>query len=424
MSILIKNGQVYKNNKFINNDLYVGDDNKIIIADDIDLEANEIIDATGLHIVPGLVDVHVHLREPGFEHKETIKTGSESGVKGGYTTLMCMPNTSPKIDSEETIKRVLDICKKDSLLNIIPYSCISIDSKGKEFVDYKAMSKYTFAYTDDGFGVQNDEFMEEAIKKIKEVDGILVVHSEDERELKPNGCIHDGYKAKELNVVGINSRSEYLQVARDLELVRKYDIQYHVCHVSTKETVDLIRQAKKEGLNVSCEVTPHHLLLDESDVKNHGNYKMNPPLRTKEDREALIEGIKDNTIEIIATDHAPHAKEENDCDLVKAPFGIVGLETSFGLLYTKLVKNKIISLEKLIDLMSYNPANIFQIDAGELDNFSKANIAIFNLKDNELISEKSLVSKSKNSPFIGEHMQAVNYMTIVNGKIVYRKRGF
>ena len=423
MKRLIKNGLVYKDGKFIQNDIFI-DSKQLYLAETIDLEADEVIDASGMHIIPGLVDVHVHLREPGFEYKETIKTGSESGVKGGYTTLMCMPNTNPKIDSEETMLRVLDIIKKDSLLKIVPYSCISIDSKGKEFVDYKTMSKYTFAFTDDGFGVQNDEFMEEAILKIKECNGLLVVHSEDEREIKPKASIHDGFKAKELNVVGINSASEYLQVERDLKLVRKHNIQYHVCHVSTKETVELIRQAKKEGLNVSCEVTPHHLLLDESDVINHGNYKMNPPLRTKEDREALIEGILDNTIEVIATDHAPHSKEEKDTDLTNAPFGIVGLETSFGLLYSKFVKTNIITLEKLVDLMSYNPANIFGLDAGEIQNFTNANIAIFNLKDNEKITENNLVSKSKNTPFINYHMQAINYMTIVDGEIVYRKKGF
>ncbi len=423
MTKLFKGGNVYYHGKFLVNDIYIDNEKKLFTAENIDLEADEVIDCSGLHIIPGLVDVHVHFREPGFEYKETIKSGSKAAAKGGYTTVMCMPNTNPKIDSKEIMEKLLEIIKKDSIINILPYACLTKDAKGQELVDFTTLSKYTFAFSDDGYGIQNETMMEEAMLKVKELNGIIAAHCEDESLILKGGVIHDGYKAKELNVVGISSASEYEQIKRDLNLVKKTNVQYHVCHISTKEGVDLIRQAKKDGLNVSCEVTPHHLLLSEEDVINHGNYKMNPPLRSKEDQKALIEGIKDKTIEVIATDHAPHSFEENNTDLNNAPFGIIGLETSFGLLYTKLVKTQIITLEELVDLMSYNPANIFGLEAGEIENFELANFAIFNLKENEKITEKSIESKSVNTPFINQHMNAVNMMCVVNGEIVYRKRG-
>ena len=292
-------------------------------------------------------------------------------------------------------------------------------------VNFDQITKHTLFFSDDGKGVQDAGLMLEAMHKVYEHNAMIAAHCEDESELKKGACVHDGILSEKYGLVGINSESEYKQIKRDIDLVRKSHCQYHVCHISTKEAVELIRAAKKEGLNVSAEVTPHHLLLCEHDVMSaDGNYKMNPPLRTKEDHKALIEGLQDGTIEIIATDHAPHSLEEKNLGLKDSLMGIVGLETSFGLLYKNLVKKNVITLEHLVKCMSSNVADIFGIDGGVIEQDELANLAIFDLSDQIKITDKYLVSKSKNTPFINEYLQGVNYMTIVNGLIKYRKKGF
>ncbi|MFI3284019.1 MAG: dihydroorotase [Erysipelotrichaceae bacterium] len=422
MTLLIKNGNVFYHNRFEELDVYIDEHKRLTLAQSIDIDADETIDASGLHIMPGFIDTHVHLREPGFEYKETIQTGTYAAAKGGYTTVFCMPNLKPVTDSVETYLAIQKQIKENACIQVYPYVAITKQQKGEQIVDIDAISKHSLFFSDDGKGVQDESLMLEAMSKAQAVNAMIVAHCEDESLLVKGGSVHDGLLVEKFNQVGISSASEYKQIERDLNLVAQTHVQYHVCHISTKEGVDLIRKAKQVGLNVSCEVTPHHLLLSEHDVVvDDGNYKMNPPLRTKEDQKALLEGILDGTIEIIATDHAPHAQEEKSQGLKASMMGIIGSELAFSLLYTKLVKTNQLSLEKLVQLMSDVPANIFGIDGGYIDQDEVANLCIINLKDQQKITEKSLASKSKNTPFIGEHVHGINYMTICNGKIVYRK---
>ena len=422
MTTLIKNGNVFFRNKFEETDIFIGNDKKLVIASNIDVDADEVIDATGLHIMPGLIDVHTHLREPGFEYKETIKSGTDAAIKGGYTTIFCMPNLNPVTDNVEKYQKLEEIIKRDSQINVIPYVSITKDQLGKDIVDVEALAEHTLFFSDDGKGVQSDDIMKQAMTKVAKVNGMIVAHCEDESLLSKGGSVHDGILVNKFNQVGISSASESKQVERDIQLAEETKVQYHVCHVSTIESIQAIKQGKLKGVNVSGEVTPHHLILNENDViSDDGNFKMNPPLRTKEDQQALINALKDQTIEIIATDHAPHSIEEKSRGLKDSPMGIIGLEFAFSLLYTKLVKTNIISLELLVKTMSYNPANIFGIEGGYIDQGEIANLCIYNLKDNEKITLENIVSKSKNTPFLNQYVSAVNYMTIMNGKIIYRK---
>ncbi len=424
MGLLIKNGQVYHNHMIKEADLYIDDHGCVMMADQIELEedVDEVLDATGLLITPGLIDPHVHLREPGFEYKETIETGTFSAAVGGYTTIFSMPNLKPAPDTLENLKVQMDLIKKNAKVRVLPYGCITMGQKGSGVLaDMDAMSEYVLGFSDDGKGVQTEELMREAMIKAKANNCIIVAHCEDESLLQPGGCIHDGKKAKEMNLGGISSESEYKQIERDLKIAKETGCQYHVCHVSCKESVELIRQAKKEGVDVSCEVTPHHLLMCEDDItSNDGNFKMNPPLRSKEDQEALLQGIIDGTIEMIATDHAPHSKEEKSKGLQDSAMGIISSELAFGLVYHHLVRTKKLTLNQVMDCMSTNCAEIFGIDGGQINNFDKANLAIFDLNASKKIQEKDLVSKGKNTPFIGWYMSGLCVLTIVDGKIVYR----
>ena len=294
-------------------------------------------------VFPGFCDVHVHFREPGFSYKETVKTGSLAAARGGYTAVCTMPNLNPTPDSLENIMLQKNIIDKDSVINVYPLGTITVGEAGNELSDMEGMRDIAIAYSDDGRGVQSDEMMRSAMQKAKELGKIIVAHCEVNSLLK-GGYIHDGEYAKAHNHRGICSASEYEQIARDIELVKEIGCAYHVCHISTKESVEIIRQAKKDGVDITCETGPHYLVLDDSDLQEHGRFKMNPPLRSREDREALIAGILDGTIDMIATDHAPHSAEEKSKGLEKSAFGIVGLETAFPVLYTKLVKNGILTL--------------------------------------------------------------------------------
>lgn len=422
MSYILKNGEVFYKDEFVNKDIFVDDKGILIIADDIDLDADEIIDASGCTIMPGFVDPHVHLREPGFTHKETIKTGSTAAAVGGFTTIFSMPNLNPVPDNYENLKVQLDIIKKDALINVYPMGSITKGQKGSGVLsNMEEMINDVIAFSDDGVGVQSEQLMKQAMIEAKRLDGVIVVHCEDNNELKPGHCIHEGITSKKLGLVGINSASEYNEVIRDIKLAKETGCQLHICHVSTKESVEAIRQAKKEGVNVSCEVTVHHLLMNEEDVIDDGNYKMNPPLRSKEDQLALIEGIKDGTIEMICTDHAPHTPLEKSKGLALSPFGIIGLEFAFPLIYTYLVKEKVITLTQAIKLMSSNCADIFGINAGEIINLQKANLNVFDLKTSMKLNKKLLASKSENTPFLNKYVSCKNLMTISQGKIVYRE---
>ena len=362
---------------------------------------------------PGFCDVHVHFREPGFSYKETVKSGSASAARGGYTAVCTMPNLSPVPDSTENLQKQLDIIESDACIDVYPYGSITVRQLGEELSDMDGMASKVIAFSDDGKGVQNDDMMRAAMKKAKSLGKMIVAHCEV-NSLLHGGYIHDGEYAKAHGHRGICSESEYAQIERDLRLVREVGCAYHVCHISAAESVDLIRKAKAEGLDVSCETGPHYLVLDDSDLCEDGRFKMNPPLRSKRDREALIEGIKDGTIEMIATDHAPHSAEEKSKGLEKSAFGIVGLETAFPVLYTKLVKNGVITLEKLVELMAINPRKRFKIPLGN-------DFSVWDLEKEFTVDPTEFLSMGRATPFEGMRLFGVNLLTVKDGKAVYKK---
>ncbi len=374
--------------------------------------SNSQLNKEGLFIFPGFCDVHVHFREPGFSYKETILTGSKASARGGYTAVCTMPNLNPVPDTVENLNVQLAIIEKDAVIDVYPLASITKGEMGKELSDLEELSKKAIAFSDDGRGVQTDEMMKKAMLKAKALDKIIVAHCEV-NELLHGGYIHDGEYAKANGHRGICSASEYLQVERDLKLAKEIGVKYHVCHISTKETVELIRNAKREGVSVTCETAPHYLILDDSNLKEDGAFKMNPPLRSIEDRLALIEGIKDGTIDMIATDHAPHSEEEKSRGLEKSPFGIVGIETAFPLLYTHLVRKGVITLEKLIDLLAVNPRERFNIPFN--------GYTVWDLDKEYVIDEKDFLSKGKATPFKGERVFGENLLTVCNGEIAYEK---
>lgn len=365
----------------------------------------------GLTVMPSFIDVHVHFREPGFSYKETISTGCKAGARGGFTTVFTMPNLNPVPDSVENIKMQLDLISEQATINVYPYASISVKEKGEELTDIKSLSNLAVAFSDDGRGVQSSKMMERAMRLAKENGKIICAHCED-NSLLFGGYIHKGKYAEINGHRGISSESEYSQIARDLELVSKTGVSYHVCHVSAKESVDLIRKAKKSGLDVSCETAPHYLILSDKDLVDNGRFKMNPPLRDESDKLALIEGVKDGTIEIIATDHAPHSAEEKSKGLEKSAFGVVGLETSFSASYTHLVKTRIITLEKLVEVMAINPRKRFNLG---YDN----GFTVFDLEKEYIVNPSEFLSKGKATPFEGMKFNGVCKLTALDGKVVY-----
>ena len=362
------------------------------------------------YIFPGFCDVHVHFREPGFSYKETIKTGSLAGARGGYTAVCTMPNLNPVPDTKENLKIQEDIIKKDALINVYPYASITKGQKGEELSDMESLTS-AISFSDDGRGVQNDEMMYLAMEKAKALDKVIVAHCEV-NSLLEGGYIHKGEYAKAHGHKGICSESEYLQIERDIALAKKTGVKYHVCHISAKESVELIRQAKKDGVDITCETAPHYLVLEDSNLKEDGFYKMNPPLRGKRDKEALIEGIIDGTIDMIATDHAPHSLDEKSKGLEKSLFGIVGLETAFPIMYTHFVKTNVISLEKLINLMALNPRQRFNIPLGN-------DFSIWDLEKSYKINSSEFKSMGRATPFNGMTVFGECLKTINGGKIVW-----
>ncbi len=362
-------------------------------------------------ILPGFLDVHVHLREPGFFHKETIKTGTLASLASGYTAICSMPNLNPVPDSVENLQVQLDIIKNDANCEVYPYGAITKGENGSELVDFQALAPYCVAFSDDGKGVQSKEITKKAMEEIAKTGRIFCAHLEDDK-IKKNGVIHCGKYSKEHNIPGIPSEAEYGMLARDLELVKETGVKYHVCHLSTKEGVEMIRKAKAEGLDVSCETAPHYLVLTEDDLQDHGNFKMNPPLRSAEDRDALIEGIKDGTIDMIATDHAPHTLEDKQGGLLKSAMGIVGIEIAFPILYTNLVKTNIITLEKLVKMMTKAPAERFGIKQEMAENFT-----VFDLNAKYEIKAENFHSKGVNSPFIGKEVFGKCIKTVNGGNV-------
>lgn len=363
-------------------------------------------------IVPGLCDVHVHFREPGFSYKETIASGSAAAAHGGYTAVCTMPNLDPVPDSAEHLQVQLDAIKRGAAIKVLPYGAITVGEKGERLADMEAMSDKVCAFSDDGKGVQNDEMMREAMTAAKRLGKIIVAHCED-NSLLFGGYIHDGEYARMHGHRGISSASEYKQIERDLRLAEETGCAYHVCHISTKESVELIRQAKAHGVNVTCETAPHYLVLCDEDMQEDGRFKMNPPLRSREDKKALIEGIKDGTIDMIATDHAPHSAEEKGRGLEKSLMGVVGLETAFPVLYTELVKKNIITLDRLVELMSFKPKERFGIDTNN-------DFAVFDISEAYKIDPEDFLSMGRATPFAGREVFGRCLLTVHNEKVVYQ----
>lgn len=361
-------------------------------------------------IVPGLCDVHVHFREPGFSYKETIVSGSAAAAHGGYTAVCTMPNLDPVPDSAEHLQVQLDAIERSAAIKVLPYGAITVGEKGERLADMEAMSDKVCAFSDDGKGVQNDEMMREAMTAAKRLGKIIAAHCEDNSMLF-GGYIHDGEYAKAHGHRGISSASEYKQIERDLRLAEETGCAYHVCHISTKESVELIRQAKARGVNVTCETAPHYLVLCDEDMQEDGRFKMNPPLRSREDKKALIEGIKDGTIDMIATDHAPHSAEEKGRGLEKSLMGVVGLETAFPVLYTELVTKNIITLDRLVELMSFKPKERFGIDTG-------GDFAVFGIDEPYKIDPNEFLSMGRATPFAGREVFGRCLLTVHNGKVV------
>lgn len=417
--MLLKNGVILRDNKELKRDVLIENGKIKEIAENIEADT-ETVDVGGRLITAGLVDVHVHLREPGFEHKETIESGTRAAARGGFTAVSPMPNTKPIMDNVELLDQVNKIIEETAHVKVLPYASITSGLKGDTLVDFKGLKNHgAFAFTDDGVGVQSADMMLRAMEEAAAIDMPIVAHTE-ENTLIRGGAIHDGETSKKLGVPGIPSVTESVQIARDVLLAEAAGCHYHVCHVSTKESVRVIRDAKKAGIHVTGEVTPHHLVLDETDIKEiDTNFKMNPPLRGADDKKALIEGLLDGTLDFIATDHAPHAEDEKAAPIEKAPFGIVGIENAFQLLYTKLVKTGVFTLQQLLDWMTVKPSQVFGLEMGELKPGRAADVTVIDLNKEYTLDKAAFFSKAKNTPFNGESLVSDIYMTIVDGEVKY-----
>lgn len=425
MATLLKNGLVYQDGELVREDILINGDKIQALGTDLEKIAPdaEIFDLDGKLVAPGLVDIHEHYREPGFTYKETIETGSKAAARGGFTTVCTMPNLNPVPDDVETFKKQVELNEANSCIHLYQYAAITKDETSDEVVDMEALKEAgAFAFSNDGHGVQSAGVMYEAMEKAAKAGLAICEHVQDD-SLYHHGVMNAGKKADELGLPGILGVSESAQLARDIMLAKATGVHYHVCHVSTKESVELVRLAKEYGINVTAEAAPHHVLLSEEDIDgNDGYYKMNPPLRSKEDQYAVIEGLLDGTIDLIATDHAPHSREEKAGDMRKAAFGIIGNETAFACMYTALVKNGEMELAQLLDLTSYNPAKLFGLDAGVIAPGKQADLAVLDLDHPEVIEEADYLSKAVNTPFTGNEVYGMTTMTFVSGKLVYRHK--
>ncbi len=403
MKLTLQGGMVYQNGHFEQRDVIVSVDDGTLLF--------PTLDCSNRYIFTGLADVHVHLREPGFSYKETVKSGTMAGARGGYTALCSMPNLKPTPDSLPHLREQLDIIARDAVIAAHPYGTLTVGELGETMADLEAMAPYVCGFSDDGRGVQDEGMMREAMLRAKALGKIVAAHCED-NSLLQGGYIHQGRYAEAHGHRGICSESEWKPIERDLKLAAETGCAYHVCHISTKESVALIREAKKSGVNVTCETGPHYLTLCEDDLMEHGRFKMNPPLRAREDKEALIEGLLDGTIDMIATDHAPHSAEEKGRGLEKSTMGVVGLETAFAVLYTDLVKTGILPLERLLSLMSEAPRSRFDLD-------SDVGFTVFDLDTPYPVNPADFLSQGKATPFEGKTVCGKCLMTVYDGRIVY-----
>ncbi len=417
MEMLLKNAKVYYGGQFSVQDIIISDGKISAVGRDLFSPSAICFDLKGLTVFPGFVDVHVHLREPGFFYKETIKSGTLASAAGGYTDVCSMPNLNPCPDTLEHLRKQLDIIEKDALIHVHPFGTITKGQKGEELSDMADMKDYVIGFSDDGRGVQSEGMMLSAMKKAKELDKIISAHCED-NNLLFGGYIHDGEYARKNGHKGISSESEWGPIKRDIELIKKTGCKYHVCHISTKESVELIRNAKAQGIDITCETGPHYLTMNDMMLKDEGRFKMNPPIRSEEDRLALIEGLKDGTIDVIATDHAPHSAEEKSKGLSNSLMGVVGIETAFAVCYTKLVKTGIITLEKLTELLNCNAKKRFGI-GGEIKVGSLANLTVFDLNEKYTVKSENFLSLGKATPFENEELYGKCKLTLCDGKTVF-----
>lgn len=423
MTILLKNGTVIDYASRVNEkmDLLIEKEKIKKIAKEIDEEADNIIDCTDLYIMPGMIDIHCHLRQPGFEHKETIETGAKSAVKGGFTTICPMPNTKPTPDNIETLEFIKQEATKVNLCNILPYASVSKGEKGEELVDFEELKKAgAIAFSDDGMPVVNAKMMRKAMLEANKVGSFVASHCEEKSVA--SGAIHAGKIAEELGVEGVLPEAEEIMAAREIVIAETNEIKAHICHVSTKTSVNMVRDAKKRGVKISCETCPHYYSFTVEEVKRSGvNAKMNPPLREEKDKQAIIEALRDGTIDAIITDHAPHAEEEKMVGIAKAPNGIIGFETALAATITNLIEPKHINYFDMVRLMSYTPAKLLGLARGEIKENEIADLTIFDPAIEYTYERESIVSKSKNTPFIGKKLKGQVAYTIVNGKIVYER---
>lgn len=417
--IVLKGGRVFSGGKSFEADVVVcGDRIAEVTPEAAILPGDKVVDCRGRWVSAGLVDLHVHLREPGFSSKETIATGTAAAAHGGFTTVCAMPNLEPAPDSLENLRRETAIIERDAVVKVLPYATITRRRAGREIVDFAALKPYVAAFSDDGSGVQDDDMMLAAMRAAAANDCIIVAHCEV-NSLLHGGYIHDGAYAAAHGHKGISSESEWRQIERDIRLAEQTGCRYHVCHISTKESVALIRDAKRSGVRITCETGPHYLTMCDADLREEGRFKMNPPIRSAADRDALIEGAQDGTIDVIATDHAPHTAEEKSRGLAGSAMGVVGLETSFAVIYTKLVMAGIISPERMIELMAEAPRRIFALGGG-LAAGEKADIAVFDLDNEFTVDPATFLSKGRSTPFEGWRLHGQTILTLVDGRTAYR----
>ena len=417
--IVLKGGRVFSGGKSFEADVVVcGDRIAEVTPEAAILPGDKVVDCRGRWVTAGLVDLHVHLREPGFSSKETIATGTAAAAHGGFTTVCAMPNLEPAPDSLENLRRETAIIERDAVVKVLPYATITRRRAGREIVDFAALRPYVAAFSDDGSGVQDDDMMLAAMRAAAANDCIIAAHCEV-NSLLHGGYIHDGAYAAAHGHKGISSESEWRQIERDIKLAEQTGCRYHVCHISTKESVALIRDAKRSGVRITCETGPHYLTMCDADLREEGRFKMNPPIRSAADRNALIEGVQDGTIDVIATDHAPHTAEEKSRGLAGSAMGVVGLETSFAVIYTKLVMAGIISPERMIELMAEAPRRIFALGGG-LAAGEKADIAVFDLDNEFTVDPATFLSKGRSTPFEGWRLHGQTILTLVDGRTAYR----
>ena len=417
MNLVLKNGTVYDQGAFRRQTIHITDGTVTGLGEHPIHDGSLVVDCSLFYIFPGFTDVHVHFREPGFSYKETIATGSAAAARGGFTTVCTMPNLDPVPDSLENLQKQLDLIKRDAKINVIPFGSITVGQAGQVLADMEAMAAYTAGFSDDGRGVQSDEMMESAMLKAKALGKIISAHCED-NSLLFGGYIHDGEYARLNGHRGICSESEWKQIERDLKLVEKTGCKYHVCHISTKESVELIRQAKKKGLDVTCETAPHYLIMNDMMLEEDGRFKMNPPIRGEADRLALIEGLKDGTVDMIATDHAPHSHLEKSKGLSGSNMGVVGIETSFASMYEYLVKQGVITLEKLMEVMYLNPSKRFGFEKG-IRVGQKADLTVFDLNKEYIVDPERFESLGRATPFKGRKVSGECLLTLCDGRVAY-----